>query len=53
MDVRLFRLQSAQTLLGSSFRRLLMVAWFCAARSAPGLGARLDMAEKSSDSCSG
>lgn len=45
IHVRLFRLQSAQTLLGSSFSRVLMVCWFCAARSAAGLGAgRLDMA---------
>lgn len=42
--VRLFLLQSAQTLLVSSFRRLLMVAVFCAARSAAGFGALLDMA---------
>ena len=41
--VRLFFLQSAQILLGSNFRRLLMVAWFCAARSAAGFGGRLDM----------
>jgi hypothetical protein len=40
----LLRLQSAQVLLVSSLRRLLRVAWFWAARSAAGLGARLDMA---------
>ncbi len=43
-DSRLALLQSAHTLLGSNFKRLLIVAWFCAARSAPGFGALLDMA---------
>lgn len=42
-DSRLFFLQSAQTLFGSNFRRLLMVAWFCAARSAAGFGGRRDI----------
>lgn len=41
--VRLFFLQSAQILLVSSFRRLLMVTWFWAALSAAGLGGRRDM----------
>lgn len=41
---RLLRLQSAHTLLGSNFRRLLIVCWFCAARSAAGFGGRRDMA---------
>jgi hypothetical protein len=41
---RLLRLQSAHTLLGSNFRRFLMVCWFCAARSAAGFGGRRDMA---------
>jgi hypothetical protein len=40
---RLFRLQSAHTLLHSSLRSDLMVCWVWAARSAAGLGARLDM----------
>lgn len=39
----MFRLQSAQILLGSNLRRLLRVAVLDAARSAAGLGARLDM----------
>src|SRR4051794_13479901 len=42
-NVRLFRLQSAQLLLPSSFNSLIIVCWFCAARSAAGLGARRDM----------
>lgn len=38
----LFFLQSAQLLLPSNFTKLFSVCWFCAARSALGLG-RLDM----------
>lgn len=41
--VRLFLLQSAHILLGSSLSRDLIVAWFLAARSAAGFGGRLDM----------
>lgn len=43
IHLRLFLLQSAHTLLDSNFRRLLMVAWFCAARSAAGLGGLRDI----------
>jgi hypothetical protein len=39
----LFLLQSAQLLLPSNFNRLLMVAWFCAARASAGFGALRDM----------
>lgn len=43
--LRLFLLQSAQLLLPSSLSRVLMVCWFCAARSAAALGgALLDIA---------
>lgn len=41
--VRLFLLQSAQVLLPSSFSRVLIVCWFCAARSAAGFGTLLDI----------
>lgn len=40
---RLFLLQSAQLLLPSSLRRLLIVCVFCAARSAAGFGGLRDM----------
>lgn len=40
-SVRLFRLQSAQILFASNFRRFLTVCWFWAARSG---GTRRDMA---------
>jgi hypothetical protein len=40
----LFRLQSAQILLPSSFSNALIVCWFCAARSAAG-AARRDILE--------
>ena len=43
IGLRLFLLQSAHNLLDSNFRRLLIVAWFCAARSAAGLGGLRDM----------
>lgn len=42
-DLRLFLLQSAQTLLDSILSRFLMVAVFWAARSAAGFGGRRDM----------
>lgn len=41
---RLLRLQSAHTLLASSFKRLLIVCVFCAARSAAGFAGRRLMA---------
>lgn len=43
VNSRLLRLQSAHTLLGSNFKRLLIVCWFWAARSAAGFGGRRDM----------
>jgi len=46
LNLRLFRLQSAHTLLASSLRRLLIVAWFWAARSAFGFGGRRDISIK-------
>lgn len=41
--VRLFLLQSAHILFGSSLSSDLSVAWFLACLSAAGLGGRLDM----------
>ena len=41
LHVRLFLLQSAQLLFPSSFRSVLIVCWFCAARSAAALGVAL------------
>lgn len=43
LDSRLFLLQSAQILLGSSFSKFLIVCWFWAAFSAAGFGGRLDI----------
>jgi hypothetical protein len=40
---RLFLLQSEHILLASNFSRFLIVCWFWAARSAAGLGGRLDI----------
>ena len=42
-NTRLFLLQSAQLLFPSSFSKLLIVCWFCAAGSAAGFAALLDM----------
>ena len=44
-NTRLFLLQSAQTLFASNFRRLFIVCWFCAARSAAGFGGLRDILE--------
>lgn len=41
LHVRLFLLQSAQLLFPSSFRSVLIVCWFCAARSAAAFGVAL------------
>jgi hypothetical protein len=42
-SLRLFLLQSAHVLFPSSFKRLLIVCVFCAARSAAGLGGLRDI----------